>query len=418
MAERDAGELIHDWAPAPDGESPAPAAVVVNDETLRDGIQAPSVTDPTLEEKVRVLHAMESLGIEHACLGLPGAGVRQRRAVEELCREIASSRMRVRPNCAGRTHLDDIRPVLEIRERTGVDIEVCVFIGSSPIRRYVEGWTVEQLLERTRAAVSFAEREGADVMFVTEDTTRSTPDTLRRLYTAAIESGAKRICLCDTTGAAVPAGTTHLVTWARRLVDELGADVGIDWHGHRDRGLGLANTLAAAQAGATRVHATALGVGERVGNVAMEEVLVNLRLLGLRDHDLAGLTRYARLASAALDVRIPAGHPIVGRDAFRTATGVHASAILKARAKGDAWLVDHVYSGVPASWLGREHEIELGPLSGRSSAIHVLEARGLPADRATIDFLLSRAKRADRVLDRREIAELLDELAAREEAVR
>ncbi len=404
-------DLIHDWA-ATDAEPGERAPVMLNDETLRDGLQSPSVTDPPVEEKLRLLHLMEGLGIEHACIGLPGAGPRQREAVERLCREIATNRMRVRPNCAGRTLESDVRPMLEVRDATGVDIEVCVFIGSSPIRQYTEGWAIDELLERTRTAVSFAVREGADVMFVTEDTTRSAPETLRLLYTAAIDSGAKRICLCDTVGSAVPAGVTNLVNWTRALVAELGVDVGIDWHGHRDRGLGLANTLAAAEAGATRLHATALGVGERVGNAAMEEVLVNLRLLGLRAGDLLLLPEYVAVASAALGVPIPASHPIVGRDAFRTATGVHASAIVKARAKGDAWLVDHVYSGVPASWVGREQEIEIGPMAGASNVVHFLATRGLQHDRATVDAVLAHAKRTDRVLTESEVMELLRELVA------
>jgi 2-isopropylmalate synthase len=404
-------ELIHDWADTRDGASRGPGfpAVAVNDETLRDGLQSPSVTDPTVGQKLQILHLMEALGIENACVGLPGAGRRQREAVAALCREIAASRLHVRPGCAGRTHRDDVTATLELRQETGVDIEVCMFLACSPIRRYAESWDVDDLVERTRAAVAFAVREGADVMFVTEDTTRSAPETLRSLYTAAIEAGAKRICLCDTVGCAVPAGTTNLVRWARGLVEELGVDVSIDWHGHRDRGLGLANTLAAAEAGATRLHATALGVGERVGNAAMEEVLVNLRLLGLREHDLGALPAYVDCVSRALGVPVPPGQPIVGRDAFRTATGVHAAAIRKARSKGEAWLVDNVYSGVPASWLGRAQEIEVGPMSGAANVLSFLERHGLPAHAHSVERVLAAAKRSNRTLEEAELLELLNE---------
>jgi len=404
-------ELIHDWADTRGDASrePEPVAVTVNDETLRDGLQSPSVTDPTVGQKLQILHLMEALGIESACVGLPGAGARQREAVAALCREIAACRLRVRPGCAGRTHRDDVTATLELRQETGVDIEVCMFLACSPIRRYTEGWDVDDLVERSRDAVAFAVREGADVMFVTEDTTRSTPETLRRLYTAAIEAGAKRICLCDTVGCAVPAGTANLVRWARELVERLGVDVGIDWHGHRDRGLGLANALAAAGAGATRLHATALGVGERVGNAAMEEVLVNLRLLGLREHDLGALPAYVDRVSRALGVPVPPGHPIVGRDAFRTATGVHAAAIRKARAKGDAWLVDNVYSGVPASWLGRAQEVEIGPMSGAANVLSFLESHGLPAHGDSVERVLAAAKRSNRTLEESEVLKLLGE---------
>jgi 2-isopropylmalate synthase len=405
-------ELIHDWTETsdPGGRDPKPGPLTVNDETLRDGLQSPSVTDPTAEEKLQILHLMEALGIENACVGLPGAGPRQREAVAALCREIADAGLRVRPGCAGRTHRDDVTATLELRQETGVDIEVCMFLACSPIRRYTEGWDVDDLIARTRAAVAFAVREGADVMFVTEDTTRSAPDTLRALYTAAIEAGAKRICLCDTVGCAVPAATVHLVHWARALVAELGADVGLDWHGHSDRGLGLANTLAAAGAGATRLHATALGVGERVGNAAMEQVLVNLRLLGRREHDLGALPAYVEHVSRALGVPVLPGQPIVGRDAFRTATGVHAAAIRKARSSGDDWLVDHIYSGVPASWLGREQEIEVGPMSGAANVLSFLERHGLPPRKDTVARVLAAAKRSNRTLEQAELLELVDDL--------
>jgi len=406
-----ASERIHDWAPSASAGWAAPRAVVVNDETLRDGLQDASVTHPSEERALRLLHSMERLGLEHACVGLPGAGGRHRESVERLCREIASERLRIRPNCANRTHRDDIRASLDLRQTTGVDVEVCMFIGSSPIRQYAEGWRVEDLVALTRESVAFAAGEGADVMFVTEDTTRSRPETLRLLYTAAIEAGARRICLCDTVGCAVPEGAANLVSWAADLIDGLGVEVGIDWHGHDDRGLALANTLAAAQAGATRLHATALGTGERVGNAGMEQVLVNLRLAGLRSGDLTLLPEYTRRASEALGIPVPSGEPIVGRDAFRTASGVHASAILKAVEKRDGPLAERVYSAFPASWVGRSQEIEIGPMSGASNVLHFLAAHGLPPERATVDAILALAKRSNRVLAEAEVLGLAREAA-------
>jgi len=355
--------LIHDWAPS----APPPPRPMLDDETLRDGLQSPSVRDPAVETKIRLLHLMDALGIETADIGLPGAGPRQRDAVARLCREIDSAGLRIKANCAARTLLVDIQPIADVVQQTGVPIEACVFIGSSPIRQYAEEWELEQILRHTREAVAFAAGEGLDVMYVTEDTVRASPEHLRILFQAAIDAGARRLCLCDTVGAAVPEGVAALVGWVAALLEEMGVagQVGIDWHGHRDRGLDLANTLAAIRAGATRVHGTALGIGERVGNTPIEQLLVNLKLLGWRDDDLSSLMEYVAVVAEAVGVPIPANAPIVGRDAFRTATGVHAAAVVKAQRKGEQWLADRVYSGVPAGWVGRQQEIEIGDLPKR-----------------------------------------------------
>ena len=399
-----ADRLIYDWALA-GAAPPAPRAAMLDDETLRDGLQSPSVTDPAVETKLEILHLMNGLGIETADVGLPGAGPRQREAVERLCVEIRDQKLRIRPNCAARTVAADIQPIADVAQKTGVPIEACVFIGSSPIRQYAEEWGIDRIQRHTEEAVRFAVSEGLDVMYVTEDTIRSHPDDLRLLLTAAVQSGAKRVCLCDTVGAAVPQGVRNLVTWVRQLLVEQGvADrVGIDWHGHRDRGLDVANTLAAVEAGATRVHGTALGVGERVGNTPMEQLLVNLKLLGWRDDDLTTLPAYCAAVSRATGVPIPANWPVVGRDAFRTATGVHAAAVVKAQKKGAEWLADRIYSGVPASWVGRAQEIEIGHMSGGSNVLHWLRSRGLPTDQAVVDAVMVVAKRSERLLTEQEV---------------
>ncbi|MFZ1997810.1 MAG: LeuA family protein [Candidatus Sulfotelmatobacter sp.] len=395
--------LIFDWAGAGPRTTSWPAHVMLDDETLRDGLQSPSVTDPPAAAKVEILHLMENLGIETVDVGLPGAGARQREAVLALCREISDRRMHIRPNCAARTMMVDILPIAEASQLTGVPIEACLFIGSSPIRQYAEEWTLEQILRHTREAIRFAVKEGLDVMYVTEDTVRSSPVHLRILFAEAIEAGAKRLCLCDTCGAATPEAVWNLVSWVKKFLAETGADLGIDWHGHRDRGLDLANTLAAIEAGASRVHGTALGIGERVGNTPMEQLLVNLNLLGMRHDDLSSLQGYVDSVSAATSVPVPANTPVIGRDAFRTATGVHAAAIIKAQKKGDRWLTDHVYSGVPASLIGRSQEIEVGPMSGSSNVIFYLSQRGIVASHELIQAVLLAAKESSRILQEPEI---------------
>ena len=406
MNSAEQSNLIFDWAAQGPRRGQWPDNVMIDDETLRDGLQSPSVSDPSLETKVLILHLMESLGIETADVGLPGAGPQQREAVTTLCREIDRERMRIRPNCAARTMMVDIQPIAEVAQTTGVPIEACLFIGSSPIRQYAEEWSLGDILRHTREAIRFAVREGLEVMYVTEDTVRSSPEHLKTLFTAAIDAGAKRLCLCDTCGSAVPDGVWNLVSWVKSLLKELGVDVGIDWHGHRDRGLEMGNTLAAIEAGASRVHGTALGIGERVGNTAIEQLLVNLKLLGIRNDDLSRLPEYVEIVSQATGVPVPVNTPIVGRDAFRTATGVHAAAVIKAHKKGDRWLADRVYSGVPAAWLARTQEIEIGPMSGNANVIYYVNAHGLPGTAEAVHAIMQAAKHSTKVLTLEEVGEI------------
>jgi isopropylmalate/homocitrate/citramalate synthase len=392
--------LIHDW-----NETAAAKRreVLLDDETLRDGLQSPSVRCPTIDEKIAILHLIDRLGIDTANIGLPGAGPHVVQDVERLAREIVDGRLRVRANCAARTVAADIRPVVEVSQRVGLAIECCAFIGSSPLRQYAEGWTLDQLLKLTEEAIGFAVREGLPVMYVTEDTTRADPASLRALYSAAIRAGAKRVCVSDTVGHATPAGAAAVVRFIAGVVDECGGGVGIDWHGHRDRDFAVANSLAALEAGATRLHGAAIGIGERVGNTPMDTLLVNLVLMGYLDRDLSALVEYCETVSRTTGVPIPPNYPVIGRDAFRTATGVHAAAVIKAFRKKEQDLVDAVYSGVPASMVGRRQEIEVGPMSGKSNVIFWLESRGLAASEDNVDRVFRKAKGSTTVLTEAEI---------------
>jgi 2-isopropylmalate synthase len=392
--------LIHDWNATAE---PRPPVVMLDDETLRDGLQSPSVRSPSIDEKLRILHLIDALGIDTADIGLPGAGPHVARDVERLAREAADRRLRVAVNCAARTLVADIKPIAEISQRVGIPIECGAFIGSSPLRQYAEGWALDQLLRLTDEAITFAVREGLPVLYVTEDTTRADPETLRQLYSTAIRAGARRVCVADTVGHATPAGAAAVVRFVASVVDECGGGVGIDWHGHRDRDFAVVNSLAALSAGATRLHGTAIGIGERVGNTPMDMLLVNLVLMGYIERDLSPLVEYCETVSAATGVAIPPNYPVVGRDAFRTATGVHAAAVIKAFRKKDRALVDAVYSAVPARLVGRDQEIEVGPMSGKSNVIFWLERRGLPVTEAIVDRIFEKAKGASSVLEESEI---------------
>ena len=404
MTEDLRSRLIHDWNAAGVGEArPARDRVELDDETLRDGLQSPSVRSPALEEKVEILHRIAGLGIEAADIGLPGAGPHVVEQVTRLAREIVENRLPVAANCAARTVASDIRPIVEISQACGLPIEVACFIGSSPIRQYAEAWDFDRMLRLTREAVELAVGEGLPVMFVTEDTTRARPEDLRRLYREAVDAGAGRVCIADTVGHATPEGVRNLVRFIREVV---GDDVMVDWHGHKDRGLSVINSLVAAQAGADRLHGTAVGIGERVGNTPVDLLLVNMQMLGWIDRDLTSLADYCSYVAEVTGVPLPDNYPVVGRDAFRTGTGVHASAIIKARAKGDDWLADRVYSSVPASLIGRRQTIEIGPMCGESNVVYWLEERGIEPERSLVEALFRAAKSSDRVLEEGAVLEI------------
>ena len=406
-------DLIYDWNRVGQEAAVAAKPVELDDETLRDGLQSPSVISPPIEKKVEILHLMEALGIHAVNIGLPGAGPHVQKQVLRLAQEISREGMKIRPNCAARTLKADIEPIVRISQEVGIPIEAATFIGSSPIRQYAEDWELSRLVAYTEQAVRFTVENGLPNMYVTEDTTRARPETLRKLYTTAIECGARRVVLTDTVGHATPSGARALVAFMRTVVDATGEEVKIDWHGHSDRGLSIPNSLAAVEAGCDRIHACALGIGERCGNTPMDILLVNLKLAGRIPNDLSRLADYCRVVSDAVGVPIPANYPIVGEDAFRTGTGVHAAAVIKALNRQDHWLADRVYSGVPAGEFGLSQKIEVGPMSGISNVQYWLASHGRSLDDALVRAIFEKAKASNRVLDDEEIEAVVREISPR-----
>ncbi|HLU30243.1 MAG TPA: LeuA family protein [Acidimicrobiia bacterium] len=407
----DRENLIHDWNRS--GSAPKTIGTFdLFDESLRDGLQSPSVSDPSIEDKIRIVELIADLGIAGLDLGLPCAGPRAYADVTALAEHIRDRKLPLQAAAAGRTVVSDMKPIAEIQQKVGIPIMAYAFIGSSPIRQYAEGWTLERMRKTSIEAIDFARKEGLEVCYVTEDTTRSSPETLRELFLAAIEHGASRLCVCDTVGHATPDGVRRLIAFTKEVIAESGADVKIDWHGHNDRGLAVINSLVALEAGADRVHGTAAGIGERVGNTAIDQVLVNLKLDGIVDRDLTKLVEFVRVVAKATGVEIPINYPLVGDDAFRTATGVHAAAIIKAKRRNDDWLADRVYSAVPAGEFGKGQTIDVGPMSGMSNVIYWLEQQNEPADEELGRFILDRAKSSSRTLSDDEIRQAIQDFRA------
>jgi 2-isopropylmalate synthase len=402
---------IHDWNDDRFSIANWREGIEFYDESLRDGIQSPSATDPSIEDKERILALQDAVGIQHTDIGLPGAGPRAVSDVRHLAAYARDEKLRINLTCAARTHPNDINPIIQISADVGVPIEIMAFLGSSPIRQFAEGWDTQRLVDLTGAAVKLATDAGNPCTFVTEDTVRSRPETLRTLFEVALGEGAKGLCICDTVGHATPDGVHNIIGWVRKTVVELGyPDTVIDWHGHNDRGLGLVNAIAAAQAGAKRIHGTILGVGERVGNTMIDLLLVNMRLLGVQwEGDLSLLREYAELGARATSTPLPFNYPVFGTDAFRTGTGVHAAAIIKALKKGDAELADAVYSGVPAGMFGLHQAIEVGHMGGRSNVIFWLKHRNIDPEDALVDAVFEAAKATSRVLTDDEVMALVED---------
>lgn len=401
--------LIFDWNEFGRKGRIIPQKFEFFDETLRDGLQNPSVDDPNIDQKLRLLHLMADIGIHVADIGLPGSSKRAFDDVLRMCKEITDNKLPIRVACAGRTVVGDITPMIEISQKAGMPVEIYTFIGSSPIRQFAEDWDMDTILKRSAEAIDVGVKAGLPVAYVTEDTTRSRPEMLANLFKMAIDHGASRLCLCDTVGHATPDGVRNLIEFTKSVIVGCGAKVGIDWHGHNDRGLALENALWALEFGADRVHGCALGIGERVGNAQMELILLNLKLLGLLEgQDLTRLLDYCRVAAKAVGWKIPINYPLVGRDAFRTATGVHAAAIIKAQKKGDAWLADRVYSGVPAGMFGREQEICIGYMSGASNVNHWLRRNDIEPSEELVKAILAKAKSEKHILSDEEIRAVVD----------
>jgi len=395
-------DLIYDWN-AVAHKRATDRRPEFDDETLRDGLQGPSVRNPSLDQKLEILHLVEDLGIDGADIGLPGAGPIAYDHVLELAKEIQREGMRILPNCAARTVRADIEPIARAMDEAGVQMEAAIFLGCSQIRQVVENWDLDFLLKTTETACRLAVDLGLVAMYVTEDTTRTHPEIVSALYRCAIDNGARRVVVSDTVGHSTPAGAAAIVRHVKQIIEESGEDVKLDWHGHRDRGLDVANSIAAFEAGADRIHGSGIGIGERCGNCPMDTILVNMKLLGYIDNDLRRLGDYARAVSEAVDIPIPRNYPVVGSDAFETATGVHAAAVVKAMRLKDDWLANRVYSSVPADEVGMKQVIRVGPMSGRSNILYWLAERDIEVTDERVDAIFRAAKASDHVMTDEEI---------------
>ena len=382
-----------------------PGGFLLVDDTLRDGLQAPHITTPNFAEKLKLIDQMEKNRIDVCIAHYPAASSIATAQSQVMVEYVENKDYDIILAFAGRTIISDLAPMVELQKIAKKQLIAYAFVGCSPIRQYVEGWDLQTIETYITDSAVYLKTNGLKPVAVFEDATRARPDDLRRLFTASLEAGAEGICLADTVGYIEPSGVRAIMEFARSVA---GDDVTLEWHGHDDRGLAVANALTALACGANTIHATSLGIGERAGNLCLEQFLINLYLNGNGNTDISQLCGYAELTSQFLNVPIPGTTPGIGKSVFTTGTGVHAAAVYKALQNNEAEIADLVYSSIPARQLGRSLDIEIGPMSGRANILAKCNSIGLACTEEQLSAVFNAAKRSVRILTENEILEIMN----------
>jgi len=370
------------------------------DDTLRDGLQSVNLVSPNIDEKILLINYMINAGIDVITLSYPAMSKITEQESLIMLKHFTSVRAKVLPDFAARTLIKDIQPIVNLQEKTGIKVQAHLFIGCSALRQHIEKWNIEFIRDRIRESLYFAQQQNLQAVLVIEDGTRTDPTMLSEIVETAILYGAKGICIADTTGYADCAATKKIIEFTKHIVNN--NEIHLEWHGHNDRGLALANALTAIAEGIEVIHATSLGLGERTGNVPFEVLMANLFLYGCLDIDMKSVYEYAKATRKFTKALIAPNHPVVGDNVFTTATGTHAAAMYKA-AQTDCGLVDYVYSSIPAHVLGRKQQFEIGRMSGIASIVGKLIEMGLPQNHTIINEILEKAKKSNAILTQNEL---------------
>jgi 2-isopropylmalate synthase len=363
---------VYNWAKFKATSSPIRervSRVAIDDETWRDGMQGTHLSvHPGTEQRQRYIESAARHGyIDHLDIGFPASGPQQRRQLIEIINFSQRERLGVTFSAAGRAAArGDVEAVDTVAQSTGVPVEADLFFDVSSLRAKVEGWDREEMIRKVAENIKFAKEHGLPVMFVPERASVTHPDELFEACRIAAEAGADRIAIADTTGVLTPSATRNLFRGFFATVGLDHPDVAVDFHEHNDLGMGTANCVVAAEEGVERLHATARGIGERAGNVALEQLLVVLNLEGFRNTDTRQLQEYTKMAAELLSVPIQSHEPLVGEESTATASGVHASTYGKSSSENQRDLPP-IYFAVPPSDIGLEPHVKIGPMSGMAN---------------------------------------------------
>ena len=394
MSSSDIVKLMYDWNPKPND---CLLSTKIDDDTLRDGFQGAFVHKPGVEDKQTLLSLSVEVGVQSAVLGFPAVSAQERMECAQLLQYLVDNNHKLVPSLLARACIDDLQPIVELNQQMHPLVEAAIYLGSSPLRCHVEHWSLQSILDKCESACHYMAQHNCPFSFSIEDATRTPPEHLKRIIDIAVGANAASIDICDTAGTATPAGAQALVTFVKTYMDSLGSSAFIRWHGHNDRGLALANSIAAAQVGADFISGSFLGIGERTGNTSLEQVIMYLAQCGSQLYRTDKLMDYCQALSRYAQVTIAPEAPLVGAQAFATCTGTHAAAILKARELGIEF-EDYIFSGVPASKLGRQQQVLLGPTSGMATSYYVLKQLKIEPSQANARALLDYAKSQDHLL--------------------
>jgi 2-isopropylmalate synthase len=338
--------------------------VEIDDETWRDGMQGTQTErHPDTEERREYLVFAGKNGfIEHADIGFPGSGIKHRNEMVNLINSLEEKKAGITLSAAGRgSAKDDIRAILEVSSRTGYPLEGDLFLDTSEIRAKVEGWDRTEKLKSLKDNISLLKKEGLPVMFVLERATTTSPKELYDPLMMAIDLGVDRICIADTQGIITPQGVSNIFRWVINEIGENNKDLKLDFHEHNDLGMGIANCLVAAAEGVDRLHATARGIGERAGNVNLEQLLVVLSAKGYRKTDVRKIRDFAEMSASMLGLEISKYEPIIGENSMETASGVHASAYGKSELHEN---LPPIYFPFDLKDTGSKAVVKIGPSGG------------------------------------------------------
>lgn len=401
MSDLHESALVYDWNMT-DADAPLARGVRVIDETLYEAVHAASAL-PDAGAISELLRCMPAIGISEVGLGALSASTLPE--IVRRARLIAEERLPLAPACVVDAVSTEVDRVAHVLDASGGRLTVTLLVQASSLQQRALGQAPDRALADLEGALEAAARCGADSALLLHDAGRAHPAPLRRIVNAALGHGVERVCLWDSAGRTSPRGAGRLVAFMRRVAAERDALIQVGWFGRNDRDLALASALEARRRGADALHATALGLGHGAGCVPIDLLLANLLLLEVIDSDLSALKQYCDLAARAFGFSIPASYPVFGGDAFRTATGVHAAAIIKARDKGDHWLADRVYSSVPAGLFGLHQIIDVGPMSGESNAVAWLRHHGFTPQPELVKRIIARAKASKATLTAEEMRE-------------
>ncbi len=365
----DINQYLYTWNPK---SSTNLNSVRIEDDSLRDGLQGAFVRKPAIAEKKELLNLSSAVGTQVVMLGFPASSQMEFESCQQLLEHIVLEALPITPRLLARASIQDLEPIVALNRQSPIEVWADFFIGSSPLRRYIENWDSDRMIQMIQTSGHFLREQGTRFGISIEDATRTPPDELRQIIETALSVGAEILTLCDTVGEATPTGTTRLVNFVRTLVANSEQNAEIWWHGHNDRGLSLANAIAAAEASADGISGTFLGLGERTGNTPLEQFILYLHSHGSQQFKLSQLVPYCKRLAKLTSTNIPIHAPLIGKQAFATCTGTHAAAIIKARALGSQF-EDLVFSSVPANLLGQRQTLLVGPTSGRANAQFALQ---------------------------------------------